>query len=51
MCAECGKVKPGEGEWESVADYLRENSLFLSHGCCPECMEKLQANLGVGNTG
>lgn len=51
MCVECGKVKPGEGEWESVVNYLRENSLFLSHGCCPDCMEKLQANLGVGGTG
>ncbi len=48
MCVECGKVKPGEGEWESVANYLRENSLFLSHGCCPECVEKLQADLGGG---
>lgn len=47
MCAECGKVKPGDGEWESVADYLRHNSLFLSHGCCPDCAGKLQAGLGV----
>ena len=47
MCAECGKVKPGDGEWESVADYLRQNSLFLSHGCCPECVGKLQAGLGL----
>ena len=47
MCAECGRVKPGDGEWASVADYLRENSLFLSHGCCPECAGKLQADLGL----
>lgn len=47
MCAECGKVKPGDGEWESVADYLRQNSLFLSHGCCPDCVGKLQAGLGL----
>ena len=45
MCAECGKVKPGDGEWESVADYLRENSLFLSHGCCPACAGKMKAAL------
>ena len=45
MCAECGKVKPGDGEWASVVDYLRDNSLFLSHGCCPECIGKLQADL------
>ena len=47
MCAECGKVKPGDGEWESVADYLRHNSLFLSHGCCPDCAGKLQSSLGL----
>ena len=45
MCAECGRVKPGEGDWGTVADYLRENSLFLSHGCCPECAGKLAADL------
>jgi hypothetical protein len=37
MCAECGRVQPGDGDWGTVADYLRENSLFLSHGFCPEC--------------
>jgi hypothetical protein len=47
MCVECGMVKPGEGEWESVAEYLRENSLFLSHGCCPACLSKAQTSLGV----
>ena len=45
MCAECGKVKPGDGEWASVTDYLRENSLFLSHGCCPDCAGKMKAAL------
>lgn len=44
MCAECGRVKPGDDEkWGSVADYLRENSLFLSHGCCPDCAGRLLA--------
>jgi heme-degrading monooxygenase HmoA len=45
MCAECGKVKLGDGEWASVTDYLRENSLFLSHGCCPACAGKMKAAL------
>jgi hypothetical protein len=45
MCAECGRVKPGDGEWTSVVDYLRENSLFLSHGCCPACATELEAQL------
>jgi hypothetical protein len=47
MCVECGKVKPGEGEWESVAEYLRENSLFLSHGCCPACLSTARTSLGL----
>ena len=45
MCVDCGRVKPGDGNWGTVVDYLRENSLFLSHGCCPECAGKLQADL------
>ncbi len=47
MCAECGKVKPGDGEWSSVVDYLRQNSLFLSHGCCPDCAAKMRGDLGL----
>jgi heme-degrading monooxygenase HmoA len=47
MCVECGRIKPGEDDWGSVADYLRENSLFLSHGCCPDCATKLQEGLSV----
>jgi hypothetical protein len=37
ICMECGKVKTSESHWEDVAKYLRENSLFLSHGYCPAC--------------
>lgn len=47
MCVECGRIKPGEGDWGTVADYLRENSLFLSHGWCPECAARLQDGLRV----
>lgn len=41
ICMYCGKVKTGESEWEGVVEYLKENSLFLSHGCCPACLEGL----------
>ena len=47
MCVECGDVNAGENEWQTVAHYLRENSLFLSHGCCPACTAKARADLGV----
>ena len=38
ICMYCGKVKTGEARWEGVVEYLKENSLFLSHGCCPACL-------------
>jgi heme-degrading monooxygenase HmoA len=37
ICMYCGKVKTGEARWEGVVEYLKTNSLFLSHGCCPNC--------------
>ena len=41
ICMYCGKVKTGEAQWEGVVEYLKENSLFLSHGCCPGCLDLL----------
>jgi PAS domain-containing protein len=41
ICMYCGKVKTGEIRWEGLVDYLKENSLFLSHGCCPTCLDKM----------
>jgi heme-degrading monooxygenase HmoA len=38
ICMYCGKVKTGEARWEGVVEYLKANSLFLSHGCCPTCL-------------
>lgn len=37
ICLECGKVKTGDGNWQTVVEYLKANSQFLSHGYCPEC--------------
>lgn len=37
ICMSCARVKTGESRWQDVVDYLRDNSLFLSHGLCPEC--------------
>jgi heme-degrading monooxygenase HmoA len=42
ICMECGKVK-SSSRWEDVLSYLKENALFLSHGYCPTCTEKLKA--------
>lgn len=43
ICMDCGRVKTGEASWESVVDYLKKNSLFLSHGYCPECADRARA--------
>lgn len=41
ICMECRKVKTSEAGWEDVVDYLQENALFLSHGYCPDCAQKM----------
>ena len=53
ICVECGQVKTGDddGGWESVVDYLKKHSLFLSHGYCPECAGKLMAELNAPREG
>jgi heme-degrading monooxygenase HmoA len=40
VCMGCGKVKTGDSKWEEVVEYLKHNSLFLSHGYCPACLVK-----------
>ena len=42
ICASCKKIRDDNGYWNDLAKYLREHSAaVLSHGICPECMEKL----------
>lgn len=41
VCLECGAVRTGRGSWEPVLEYLKQNSLLLSHGYCPACMPKV----------
>jgi response regulator RpfG family c-di-GMP phosphodiesterase len=41
ICLGCGKVKTTESSWEDVVSFLQKNSMFLSHGYCPECAEKM----------
>jgi tetratricopeptide (TPR) repeat protein len=44
VCVRCGMVKTGDAEWQDVIDYLKQNTLFLSHGYCPACSEKVEAD-------
>jgi hypothetical protein len=40
ICLECGKVKTDERNWQTLVEYLKANSHFLSHGYCPDCYER-----------
>ncbi len=51
ICMECGKVKTADSSWEDVVSFLRKNSLFLSHGYCPACAEKLLSQLNMTRGG
>lgn len=42
ICMACGKVKTSEASWEEVIQYLKNNSKFLSHGYCPDCLERVK---------
>lgn len=48
ICSYCGKVRTGEDYWQSVETYLAENSDFLTHGICPECMADVEKELEAG---
>jgi len=39
ICMRCSRVKTDGSEWQSVADYLRKNQVFMSHGYCPACAD------------
>lgn len=37
LCMFCGRIRDYESSWEEVAEYLKKNSILVSHGLCPEC--------------
>ncbi|HSJ24871.1 MAG TPA: PAS domain-containing protein [Longimicrobiales bacterium] len=47
VCMGCGHVKGHETRWQSVVDYLRQNSIFVSHGYCPDCHERVMDEFGL----
>ena len=51
ICMGCGKVQTGESQWEEVVEYLRKNSLFLSHAYCPVCLARETGAVDGGNEG
>ena len=47
ICMSCGKVRTGEAKWQTLADYLRESSILMSHGYCPPCYSVAAAEFGL----
>ena len=46
ICSTCRKIRDDEGQWESLEMYLDTHSdAKLTHGICPECSEKILAEL------
>ena len=41
ICMGCRKVKTADASWEDVVSFLKNNSMFLSHGYCPDCEKRL----------
>jgi len=41
ICMACGKVKTSASSWEDVVSFLKNNSMFLSHGYCPDCEKRV----------
>jgi hypothetical protein len=39
VCMSCSRVKMDGAKWQGVADYLRQNEIFMSHGYCPDCAD------------
>lgn len=41
VCMHCHRIRgDDDASWDQVAEYFRKNSIFVSHGLCPECAER-----------
>ncbi len=40
VCTLCGKIDAGDLKWVPVVEYLRRSDLILSHGLCPDCLDR-----------
>jgi hypothetical protein len=47
VCMECGKIRVDGTRWASLVDYLNANDIFVTHGCCPECVRELEVRWGL----
>jgi hypothetical protein len=47
MCLKCGRVQPGEADWEDLADFMVQRFPFLSHGYCADCAARALVDDGA----
>lgn len=46
ICASCKKIRDDAGYWNQLEAYISEHTdAIFSHGICPECAEKLRAEI------
>jgi len=46
ICAWCKNVRSDKGYWQTVEQYIRDNSeLTISHGVCPTCQKRFEAEV------
>ena len=45
ICMQCGRVKADAANWQTLVQYLMSNQIFLSHGYCPDCAERVMREI------
>lgn len=51
ICASCKKIRDDKGYWTQIEAYIRDHSeAEFSHSICPDCTEKLYADLNINKT-
>ena len=49
ICMHCHKIRSDQESWERMENYIQGHSeAELSHGLCPECLEKYYPKSGSG---
>ncbi|HTR98995.1 MAG TPA: response regulator [Bacteroidota bacterium] len=49
ICANCKKIRDDRGYWVAVEGYIMAHTeARFSHGCCPECRQKLYPGMANG---
>jgi PAS domain S-box-containing protein len=50
ICAWCKNIRNDKGYWQNVEQYVRSHTdATFSHGICPECTKKFQADVARAN--